>query len=81
MIDNGSLDEKIIAICADDPSLNCYEDISDLPPHILEEICHFFRVYKQLEGKDTFVSEIKDVNEAKRIIQESIDNYEKTFGK
>lgn len=81
MIDAEMEDEKIIAICADDPSLNCYQDISDLPPHILEEICHFFRVYKQLEGKDTFVSEIKGVNEAKKIIQESIDNYEKTFGK
>ena len=81
MIDSEMEDEKIIAICADDPSLNCYQDISDLPPHILEEICHFFRVYKQLEGKDTFVSEIKGVHEAKQIIQESIENYAKTFGK
>ena len=62
MIDSEMEDEKIIAICADDPSLNCYQDISDLPPHILEEICHFFRVYKQLEGKDTFVSEIKETS-------------------
>ena len=31
MIDSEMEDEKIIAICADDPSLNCYQDISDLP--------------------------------------------------
>ena len=81
MIDSEDKDEKILAICSNDPSLNCYQDISDLPPHILEEICHFFRVYKQLEGKDTFVSEIKGVHDAKKIIQESIENYDRTFGK
>jgi inorganic pyrophosphatase len=31
-------------------------EIDDLPPFLLEEIRHFFEVYKQIEpGKETFV--------------------------
>ena len=36
MIDSDMSDEKIISICADDPSLTCYKDINDLPKHILD---------------------------------------------
>jgi inorganic pyrophosphatase len=32
MDDTGSLDEKIIAICAHDPLYSAYKDISELPP-------------------------------------------------
>ena len=39
------------------------------------EIKHFFIVYKQLENKTTFVTEIDGVDEAKRVIQASIDAY------
>jgi inorganic pyrophosphatase len=77
MIDSEMEDEKIIAICENDPSLNCYHDISDLPNHVLDEICHFFKVYKQLEGKHTFVSEVKGRDEAIKIIKESIKSFEK----
>jgi len=79
MIDSDEVDEKIIAITADDPSLNSYSDISELPSHMFEEITHFFTVYKELEGKKTFVKEISGSKEAKRIIAESIELYEQTF--
>lgn len=81
MIDSNMDDEKIISICADDPSLNCYQDISDLPEHILDEICHFFKVYKQLEGKVTSIQQILGRKEAEEIIQKSIDNFDRKFGK
>ena len=32
---------------------NFYQNIEDLPPHISEEIEHFFGVYKNLEHKET----------------------------
>ena len=70
-------DEKIIAICKDDPSLNVYRDVSELPSHIMDEICHFFKVYKQLEGKKTFVSEVKGREEAIKIIEKSIHSFDK----
>lgn len=75
MIDEEAADEKIISVCVNDPSMCGYNDISELPPHILDEIKHFFIVYKQLENKTTFVTEINGVEEAKRVIQASIDAY------
>jgi inorganic pyrophosphatase len=42
---------------------------------------HFFTVYKQLENKQTAVRELFGPAEAKKIIQESIDNYNKEFAK
>lgn len=79
MIDSDQEDEKIISICQDDPSLNLYQDISELPPHIMEEIMHFFKVYKQLEGKETVVTQVLGRKEAMDIIEKSIQRYERYF--
>lgn len=38
MMDNGRFDEKIIAIPFNDPTYNSYNDISELPPHVFNEI-------------------------------------------
>lgn len=80
MIDSGSNDEKIIAIPNDDPTYNQYNDISDLPPHIFEEMKHFFSVYKTLEKKETVVNDIHSKNEAMEIIAQTIEAYKKKFG-
>ena len=80
MIDSGSNDEKIIAIPNDDPTYNQYNDISDLPPHIFEEMKHFFSVYKTLEKKETVVNDIHGKNEAMKIIAQTIEAYKKKFG-
>ena len=81
MIDNGRFDEKIIAIPFDDPTYNTYKDITDIPPHIFEEMMHFFRVYKELEGKETAVNEMKGASEAEEIVQRAIDSYVEVFCK
>ena len=75
MNDSGSMDEKIIAIPFTDPNYNSYKSIDDLPRHIFDEMQHFFSVYKQLEGKNTAVKTVMGVNEAKKIIKASINNY------
>jgi len=77
MMDNGANDEKIIAIPYEDPTYNEFKDIGQLPNHIFDEMCHFFAVYKNLEGKETAVDEVKPRETAMRIIQDAIDNYEK----
>lgn len=64
-----------------DPFLNCYNDISELPTSITAEIMHFFKVYKQLEGKVTTVDKMMGRKEAEEIIQEAINNYKQTFNK
>lgn len=79
MIDNGLPDDKIIAVCVSDPFYKNYNDISELPEHIMAEIRHFFQVYKTLEGKDTSVDEFKDKKEAEKIIQEALDDYNKVI--
>lgn len=81
MIDNGSNDEKIIAIPKDDPTYNQYKDISELPAHIFEEMKHFFSVYKTLENKKTVVNDVKNREEAIKIISQTIETYNKKFGK
>ena len=75
MIDNGRYDEKIIAIPFNDPTYNSYTDISQIPSHIFEEMSHFFRVYKELEEKETAVNEVKNADEARAVIQKAIDSY------
>jgi len=51
MKDRGDPDEKILAVPSEDPYHQEYFDIADLPQHYLKEVEHFFRVYKDLEGK------------------------------
>ncbi len=79
MIDNDQCDEKIISVCIDDPSMNNYYDISELPKHKFDEIKHFFQVYKALEDKETHVTEICGVEEAKQVIQDALDLYQSIF--
>ena len=62
-----------------DPFLNEYNNIEEIPNHISSEIKHFFEVYKQLEHKETVVEEILGREEAEKIIQKSIENYKAKF--
>ena len=81
MIDDGRMDEKIIAIPFGDPTYNCYRSIDALPYHIFSEMRHFFKVYKELENKTTAVKEVKSQREAVEIVQKAIDMYKTVFGK
>jgi inorganic pyrophosphatase len=42
---------------------------------------HFFKVYKNLENKDTAVDEVSGREEAIRVISDAIDNYIENFCK
>ena len=79
MLDNGKNDEKIIAVPFNDPNYNCYKDIDELPSHVVDEMKHFFAVYKALEHKTTAVNEKGNREEAVKIIRECLDNYINTF--
>lgn len=77
MVDNGLNDEKIIAVAKSDPFYSGYKDILDVPNHIMDEIKHFFQVYKTLEGKPTSVDCFEGSAVAKQIIQKCMDRYTK----
>jgi inorganic pyrophosphatase len=79
MQDTGDMDYKIIAIPFRDPTWNIYKEIEELPPHIMDEMSHFFRVYKQLEGKDTTVFQVKNREFAELIIKDNISAYAEKF--
>ena len=81
MVDNKMSDEKIIAIPVNDPRYNVYKDIDELPKHIFDEMRHFFKVYKELEGKETAVDEVLNRTEAEKIIEYTINNYIENYCK
>lgn len=79
MVDNGRNDEKIIAIPFGDPTYSCYRSIEALPTHTFSEMRHFFKVYKELENKETAVNEVMGQREAVRIVDKAIRLYKETF--
>ena len=80
MLDSGALDDKIIAVPIANPNYTDVQTIDELPPHIFDEIMHFFSVYKQLENKQTAVKELLTTEEAKQIIRDAMASYEKKYG-
>jgi inorganic pyrophosphatase len=79
MIDQDEEDDKIIAVAANDVSVNHYNDIADLPPHTLLEMQRFFEDYKALEHKHVSVERFMGREDAYRIIEDSIKLYNETF--
>lgn len=51
MADEKGPDEKIICVPISDPIWNRINDLNELNGHLLKEIEHFFKVYKDLEKK------------------------------
>lgn len=80
MLDGGEMDDKIIAVAANDMSVNHINDISELPPHSVKELRSFFEDYKKLENKTVIVEEFQDREVAYDIIKQSIIDYNKKFG-
>ena len=79
MEDGGDKDEKIIALPFSDPNYNLYQDISDLPRHVFDEMSHFFSVYKELEGKKTAIDYVRDAETARGVVQDCLDRYVEKF--
>jgi len=80
MMDNGRFDEKIICIPFSDPTYNGYRSVEALPNHTFNEMRHFFKVYKELEDKQTVVNEIQGAQQAMDIVAAAIENYNKVYG-
>lgn len=80
MLDSGRSDEKIIAIPFSDPTYNGYQNITELPKHVFEEMTHFFTVYKALEGKQTAPGEVQERPEAIQVITDARNSYRALFG-
>ncbi len=68
MSDEKGSDEKVILVPLKDPQWSGINDITDVNPNLLNEIEHFFTVYKDLEPGETSVRGWGDRQEALDII-------------
>ena len=76
IVDSGDTDDKVIAVCAGDPSVNHIQDISELPEHFILELRNFFEEYKKLEKKHVVVADFLDREAAMEIVEESFKMYD-----
>src|SRR5947208_12233338 len=73
MTDDKGGDDKIVAVCIDDPAVAHYTATGELPPHVMRELDRFFRDYKTLEGKHSEVGELYGKDEAFAVMQRARD--------
>ena len=79
MSDERGPDAKLLGVASHDIRKNRIRDLEDVPRHLLNEIGHFFDIYKELEpGKSTDVRGWMDRAEAERVIKEALVAREET---
>jgi len=76
MVDSGATDDKIIAVATNDAEFSEYLEARDLPGHRLLVLKRFFQDYKQLEGKQVQVEEIRPAYAAISVIEQSLARYQ-----
>lgn len=79
MVDDAGEDEKVIAVCCNDPGFSHYSDLADLPGHQRRQIDRFFQDYKILENKEVRTMEFMNREEAVAVIQDSVTRYAETY--
>lgn len=75
MEDDAGQDDKLLCVPHTDPRWQHLQDIEDVPLHLLEEIAHFFRVYKDLEHKMVEVRGWQDRAIALDVLADARDRY------
>ena len=81
-LDGGEADDKIIAVLDNDEFWKNIQDVSELPPILVERITHYFDTYKMLPGQQSLMSieEVYGVDQAREVVQASIDDYIEAYG-
>ncbi len=78
MMDQGLGDEKVLCVGMGNPRYKDVWNYSEIYPHMLREITHFFSIYKDLEGKRVEVKGWRDAAFARTKVTEAqqrfIDN-------
>lgn len=75
MSDDKGNDEKIICVPTGDPLQRELNDLKDINAHLLKEIEHFFKVYKDLENKAVTTNGFGDKAAALKMIQECQERF------
>jgi inorganic pyrophosphatase len=79
MVDHGVQDFKLICVPTCEPRLDWLQSYRNLDDHSQNEIKHFFRVYKELHGKETITQGWQGVGAAKEILRSAIERFNKRF--
>ncbi len=76
MLDQGVHDEKLLAVGKNNPRYKDVWNVSEIYPHMLREITHFFAIYKDLEGKRVEVKGWRDASFAREELIASAKRFE-----
>lgn len=82
MLDNDEADDKIIAVLENDPLWAAVDDISDLPPALIERMRHYFMTYKLMPGEENKVSigPAYGFEHACKVLEAAMADYDNEFG-
>ena len=82
MIDGGEADDKIIAVLEKDNLWADVNDVTELPPILVERLRHYFGTYKLVPGTESpvTIAETYGREHAFAVIEASIADYRETFG-
>ena len=75
MLDQGVLDEKVLAVGRNNPRYKDVWNYSEIYPHMLREITHFFSIYKDLEGKRVEIQGWHDAAHARDRVMYAAKNF------
>jgi inorganic pyrophosphatase len=83
MVDGGEADDKIIAVLEKDYIWSDAEDITDLPPALIERLEHYFSTYKLFPGKANEISidSVYGREHALAVVRASMEDYDHEYGK
>lgn len=81
MVDDKGTDNKLLGVPVKDPRFATVTDLDDVPPHILREIEHFFRTYKDLEGKSVDIQGWKNAEIAVQVLEQAKANHRALMAK
>lgn len=80
MADDKGEDAKLITVAEADPRWRNVTELDDLPTHLLDEVQHFFSVYKDLEGKSVRIDGYRDRDAAMQQLAQDRERYEQQEG-
>jgi inorganic pyrophosphatase len=68
----GTPEQKLLGVPVHEPRFAEYQDLGDVPAHLLTEIEHFFEVYKELEGSHIHAVKWEGPQQAEAVLDNAI---------
>lgn len=83
VVDGGEADDKIVAVLENDNVWAEVQDISEVPPVLIERLRHYFSTYKMVPGEPSHltVEGVFGAEHALKVVEASIQDYDEEFGK